>query len=393
MQFIEGIRQGSRLDARSLRVYAWLFAGINLLSLGLLLATSQGGIDRFGHLIGSDFLSFWAAAKLLLSGASPYDAGAHAAVMRDFAPSLDGYPAFWYPPMFLLFCLPLAALGYFAALATWLVATGAAYVAAVRLWVRTLKLDLPLWLWFAAFPPVLVTITHGQTSFLVAAMLGAGLLLVPRKPLLAGVLPGLATIKPQFGLLIPIALLLTGSWRVIIAASATALALAAFSAVTFGPQVWIDWYALSGTAQDAMASGIIGYGKMISPFAGMMVLGASSVLAYVVQGLVTLAVVGCVAWACWKREWSDLHTALVLTGAVLATPFVLDYDLLLLAFPLIYLAATGYRDWEKMLRAAVFLGAMLARPLALSLGVPIMPVLVALLFWVLIKRLGHCERA
>ncbi|MFN2100704.1 glycosyltransferase family 87 protein [Altererythrobacter sp. MF3-039] len=386
MGISEGIRQGSRLDERSVRVYGWLFAAINLLSLVVLLATSRGGIDAYGHLIGSDFLSFWAAGKLLVAGGSPYDTAAHLAVMRDFAPGLEGYPAFYYPPLFLLACFALGGLPYFPALGLWLIVTGAAYLGAVRLWLKETGLKIPLWLWLAAFPPVVVTITHGQTSFLVAALLGAGLLLIKDRPWLGGLLLGLATFKPQFGLLIPIAVLLTGNWRVGVAAVFSMSVLITIVTVAFGPENWERWYALTGDAQGSMASGAIGYGKMMSVFAGAKLLGAGDTLAYALQGVVSVTVAVAVAMVSWKRTWSNGLAALVLAGALLATPFVLDYDLLLLAFPLIYLAATGYRDWEKSISAAVFLGAILARPVALNLGVPIMPVLVGLLFWVLWRR-------
>ena len=62
-------------------------------------------------------------------------------------------------------------MGYFPALAGWLVVTGAAWLAAVRGWFGALGLKGPALLLVLAFPPVIVTLTHGQTSFLVAALL------------------------------------------------------------------------------------------------------------------------------------------------------------------------------------------------------------------------------
>ena len=64
----------------------------------------------------------------------------------------------------------------------------------------------------AAFPAVLVNIGHGQNGFLTAALLGGALLLLDRRPWLAGVLIGLLAYKPQFGVLIPIALLAGRRW-------------------------------------------------------------------------------------------------------------------------------------------------------------------------------------
>lgn len=386
MRLWEHLRRGSFLDRERVRIYPRLLAGLSLVSLLILFGSSQSGMDRLGHLIGSDFLSFWAVGKLLLENANPYDASTHLAFMREFAPNLEGYPAFFYPPQFLAFCLAFGLFPYFVAYTLWLATTAAAYLAALRAWSRELDLLSPVWVWFAAFPPVLITITHGQTSFLIAALLGGGLLLVAKRPVLAGFLLGLATIKPQFGLLVPLALLLTGSWRTIAAAGITALALAAINGLAFGFDIWRDWLSLSSSAQSAMTSGAIGYGKMVSVFAGLKVLGVSTSLAYSVQIGVSLIVAATVVWASWRKAWSPLIASLVLVGAPLATPFALDYDMALLAFPLIFLAHAGYRDWEKTISLLAFIAPVFARPLAHFGGIPIMPLVLGLLFWILARR-------
>ena len=67
----------------------------------------------------------------------------------------------------------------------------------------------PRWVWPAiAFPPVFLCLMQGQTGLLAAALLGGGLLALRPRPVLAGVLFGLLTVKPQLGLLLPFALTL-----------------------------------------------------------------------------------------------------------------------------------------------------------------------------------------
>jgi alpha-1,2-mannosyltransferase len=115
-------------------------------------------------------------------------------------------------------------------LAIWLAASFAAYLAAIRA-ILPGKETLPI---AAAFPAVFVNIGHGQNGFLTAALLGGALQLLDRRPWLAGMLIGLLTYKPQFGVLIPIALLAGGRWRSIGAAVATVAALLALSFATLG---------------------------------------------------------------------------------------------------------------------------------------------------------------
>jgi hypothetical protein len=389
---LDFFRQANWLDRARARGYLWLVAALNLATLAFILATSQGGVDRNGFLLGTDFLSFWTTGQMLQDHGRVYDAASHAAAQRGFFEQRGFYTAFFYPPMFLPFCWPLGLLGYFPALALWLAATGAAFYQAARLWLDRAGLRQPPILLLAAFPPVLLTITHGQTSFLVAALLGLGALLVRERPWLAGALFGLATIKPQFGLLVPIALLLTREWRVIAGALLSAALLGLFATMAFCPQVWGEWLEASASAREAMDAGAVGHAKMQSLFAAAMLLGAPTGLAYALQGALTLGLAGAVAWASWGRRFDLPLAALLLAGAPLATPFVLDYDMTLLAFPLIWLAAQEFRPWEKLTLAATFIAPVFARPLALEAGIPITPVILLAFFLVLLRRVTWSHR-
>jgi hypothetical protein len=382
-------RDAEWLGPARARAYLWLIAAIDVALVLFLVVTSRGGVDRNGFLLGTDFLSFWTAGRMLVADANVYDAATHIAAQQRYFAAPHAYTAFFYPPPFLLTVYPLGFLSYFAALAAWLALTGAAFVAVVRQWLRGRGLDWPLWLLTIAFPPVLITVTHGQTSFLVAALLGAGVLWTGARPLLAGVCFGLATIKPQFGILIPIVLLATGEWRAIAAATLTAVLIGLVATLAFGPQVWSDWLAVSRDARAALEQGAVGFGKMQSPFAAARLLGVSVAWAYALQGTIGIAVAGALAWAGWRRGYSLALGSATLTGALLATPFLLDYDLVLLAFPLVWLAGVGFRPWEKLIAALAFAVGLFARPLGVEFGIPIVPFALLPLFVVLVRRAGE----
>ena len=372
--------------------YLWLFAALNLATLLYIVATSRDGVDRNGFLLGTDFLSFWTAGRMLQAQSNVYDVAAHTFAQRAYFDDGDAYTAFFYPPTFLPFCYPLGFLPYFPALLTWLSATAAVYLATARLWLREAGVSRPLLLLAAAFPPVLIAMTHGQTSFLVAALLGLGAYGVRRWPVMAGACFGLATIKPQFGLLVPLVLLLTAEWRVIISAGATAVLLALAATIAFGPEIWPQWLAVSGAAEAAMNDGAMGFAKMQSVFAASRLLGAPLGVAYTLQIAAALAVVGSIGWAAWRRRFTPALASAMLAGALLVTPFVLDYDLVLLAFPLIWLVSGGFRPWEKLIAALTFAAAAVARSLALYAGAPIMPIVLAAFFVVLVRRAAEVPR-
>jgi len=56
---------------------------------------------------------------------------------------------------------------------------------------------------------------------LTAALAGAALLSLERRPILAGVFIGLLAIKPHLALLFPVALIAIGAWRTLLAAAVT----------------------------------------------------------------------------------------------------------------------------------------------------------------------------
>jgi len=381
------LRRADWLTAARARAYLWIMALLNGVTLALLLATSRNGVDRNGHLLGTDFLSFWTVGRMLIGRRDIYDQSAHIAAQQAYFTQADGFTAFFYPPTFLPFCWPLGLLDYFPALALWLVVTGALFVLAVTAWLRRFPVAAPAWLLIAAFPATLIQVTHGQTAFLSAGLLLLGALWVRERPIFSGVLFGLATVKPQFGLLVPLVLLLTGEWRVIAAAAATALALTVASAVLFGAALWHEWYTLTRAAQTAMDAGTVGYAKMVSPFAGLMLLGVPSGLSYALQGLISAVVAAMLAQASWRRRYTAELGALMLVGAVLVTPFVLDYDMLLLAPTLIVVASRGFGPWEKLALLLAFAAPAFARPIGMNLHVPIMPAAAFLLYWVLWRRL------
>ncbi len=189
--------------------------------------------DVTGHMIGRDFVGTWLGAKAALGGdpAQYFGFEAYNMWLRGFFGA--AYPPHnWsYPPHLLLFTWPLGFLPYIAAYALYCAAGLLLYVAVVSDGERRAG-HLAL---LALAPAAILNIWAGQNGFITAALLVGGLLQLDRRPLLAGVLFGLLTIKPQLGLLLPVMLALTGRWRVIAAAAATIAVLAAVTAASSAP--------------------------------------------------------------------------------------------------------------------------------------------------------------
>jgi alpha-1,2-mannosyltransferase len=385
---VTALREATWLTRERALAYGRILLVMSLTAAVVWTALAHGGLDRMGKPLGTDYASFWTASKLALGGhpLQVYDITAHHAEQTRLFGRDVGYSAFFYPPIYLLICLPLALLPYFASLAVWLGVTGLAYWRVVRAWLGDRFGALAIF----SFPAVLVNIGHGQNGFLTTALFGGGALMLDRRPIVAGMLFGCMVYKPQLGLVIPLALIAAGRWKTIGAAAATVLILAGLSAALFGLDAWRGFLAVSPVAKAALEQDLVGYAKMQSTFAGVRLLHGGLGLAYAVQIAVALA--ACAGLVLLQRRSfrSGAEGPAMMTAALLASPFLLDYDLLLLAIPLAWMAReglrTGFRPWEKLVLALAFVLPLMSRSVASTIGLPLAPIVIGAVFVLVLRR-------
>jgi hypothetical protein len=191
----------------------------------------------------------------------------------------------------------------------------------------------------AIAPAVVVNIAFGQNGFITAALLAGGLINIDRRPVLAGVLFAFLTFKPQLGLLLPIMLLLTGRWRVIAAAVATAALLFLTTVLAFGWHVWTDYFASAVPTQNAFWSRATGFFMPMMPtvFMNARLAGFPVNVGYALQAIVSVAAIGAVIWAFWRRRAAVLSNALLVTATLAVLPFAFNYDLVVFGWVLMKL--------------------------------------------------------
>ncbi len=373
--FWQGLRSGRWLTASRARGYSLILLAICAVAAMGWIALSDGLIDRNGKPIGTDFSDIYAAGTLTWQG-RPADAYTpalqHEAEKATFGGREVPFFGWHYPPLFFAVAVIVAAFPYAWGLAIWLAASFAAYLAAIRA-----ILPRPETLLIAsAFPAVFVNIGHGQNGFLTAALLGGALQWLDRRPWLAGVLIGCLAYKPQFGVLIPVALLAGARWRTIGGATATVTALLALSFATLGGGVWHAFAdSTTFTQTVVLEQGGTGWEKIQSIFSAMRMWGGSVHLAYAVQFALALGLAASLAWL-WQSEAAfELKASALATASLLATPYVLDYDLVVSAVAIAFFVrhgfARGFRDYEISLLAAAFLVPLLSRGIAGLTGIPL----------------------
>jgi hypothetical protein len=393
---IAWLRDAGWLGARRAVAYSKIIVVAFALIAGGWIYAGKGLVDPNGKPIGSDFVSFWAASSLALRGepAAVYDLERHKAAEAEAMGGADiPYFAWFYPPVFLLIAAPLALVPYGWSLALWLAATGAAYAATLRR-----LLGLGEWLWpTLGFPAALVNIMHGQNAFLTTALFGGGILLLDARPILAGALFGVMAYKPQLAGLIPLALLASGRWAALLAAAATALALTAASFALFGGATYAAFFATTDLARRTLEEGLVDWNKMQSLFAGVRLLGGALAIAYAAQALLALVAAGAVVVAWRGRAGTAAKGAVLAVAALLFSPFLLDYDLVLLAIPLAFLVAEGARHgflpWEKASLALGWALPLIARPVAGITHLAVAPLVCGLILAMVLRRAEAASRA
>ena len=391
------LRSGDWLTADRIRAVATVSIALTCLSILYLLLTSHGTLDAWGRPLGTDFSDVWTAGQMALDGraAEAWNWAAHYQVQQ--AAHGDPHVPFYgwhYPPPFLLLAALLACLPYLAALSVW---QAASLWGAVKVY-RAILPGRPALLAALGAPVVLICLTHGHNGFLTAALLGGGLLLLDRKPLLAGLLFGCLVYKPQFALVVPLLLLAGGYWRAIAGACASAALLVGATLAIWGWPVWQAFLdSLPLTRQLVIEQGETGWHKIQSPFAAIRMWGGPLPLAYAVQGAATVAAMGAVFWLT-RSARPDLRNAAVCAAAVLSTPYVLDYDLVVLGLGAAFLVADaarrGFLPWEKSLLALVWVAPLVSRSLAEAAFLPLGLVsIVALLALVVRRHIAADRRA
>lgn len=391
----QGLRSGDWLTGSRMRAYCMILLALSVLVFTGWIIVSDGLIDRTGQPIGTDFSNVYAAGSLTWQGRA---ADAYAPALQHAAEKavFDGrdvpFYGWHYPPFFFAIAFLVAALPYAGGLALWLVASFAAYVAAIRAILPRRETLLVA----AAFPAVLVNVGHGQNGFLTAALLGGALHWLDRRPWLAGVLIGLLAYKPQFGVLIPVALLAGGRWRTIGAAALTVAALVGISFAMLGSGIWHAFAdSMNFTQTVVLEQGGTGWQKIQSIFSAVRALGANVPTAYAAQGMLLALLAASLAWLWHSDAAFELKAAALALASLLATPYVLDYDFVVLAVAIAFFARhaldNGFRDFEISLLAAAWLVPLLSRSIA---GVSYIPLglLVELAFYGLILRRATLDR-
>lgn len=322
------------MTTRLTLIYAAAFCAANL----FIAFITEGIVVTERGIVGGDFLAFYTAGEFMRLGdaLSAYDFYAFDAQLKERAP-LERLGMMWqYPPTMFFITAPFSFLPYKIGYIAWMTAGWTALFLALR---HIGFRGQPLLL--LGFSAVCVNVVdNGQISMATAALLFLAAYQPKKRWLVAGVAAGLLTIKPQLGLLLPIAFLMCGAWRTIAVASATAIILHAPSLLVFGVEGWREFF----SAVARLNADVVGLGLNTPPtdmttlFGQLRVFGAPSSIAVPAQYAFACLIAIVVALV-WRRSDDALgKAALLCAGAILVTPYAYAYEMTALLLPAAFIA-------------------------------------------------------
>lgn len=287
-----GPKHSPQLGGKVRRALRKLIA-LAILSIGVaVLALSTSSSENAAH---KDFISYWAAGRLLIQHANPYNKDAVFRLEKS-AGFVEPRPLVMRnPPFALPLALPLGFFGAATGAALWSALIVGALVGSVRLlWSMHGQPPDRLHLLIYAFAPALACVVLGQTSTFSLLGLVLFLYLHEERPFWAGVCIPLLAIKPH--LLVPFgAVLVLWMWkrragRVLLGAGAAAVP-ALLLAMYFDPRVCSDYLPVLSAANIESAN----------------IPTVSSLLRWASGGAQWLQYVPMVGGSCWAMAYFSRH--------------------------------------------------------------------------------------
>lgn len=286
-----------------------------------------------------------------------------------------------YPPTLLLLAVPLSKISLGWSFAIYLVGS-TLFLALVMYSLGAGPLRALL---AVASPAAIINAGFGQNGAWTAALLIGGIGWSTRRPLIAGVLLGLLSLKPHLGLLVPVCLLASRNWKALASCALTSIALVLLSAYGFG---WEAWALFISETRPLMQS-ILEAPWMhpyqvnaISVFHLARSLGGDLTTSYLCQSVSTALAVG-VVWRLWRNPAADqrFRVAMTIFLTYLATPYGWTYDLVAVCAVIAWVAPFEARRKSDVFMLIVWAISSASAVIVINLKLPLAAVFLAL--WII----------
>jgi hypothetical protein len=329
-----------------------------------------------------DFADLWNAGHLVRAGRLDWLYSSdlfHAYRESQFGKPL-GYQDWIYPPTVLLIGVPLSFIPLASAYVLWDTATFAIAV----LLLRHARVPWPTLIFGLAGPATWRSLSLGQYGTITGALVVAGLLLAPRYPIRAGIMLGLSTLKPQQGIIVPIAWVSARYWRALSAAIVTFAVLAIAVMFWLGSHAW----ALFFTHSTSMARRLLdmpppqpNIENGTSVFWMLRTMGVGIAASYAVHAVFAIAALVLV-YRAWRlpRAQPTARMCVTVSLSLMVMPYGYTSDMVAYSMGVAFIVANN--RWRlRPIDALLWLFPVYCSFFSIGSGILFTPVALAILAW------------
>ncbi len=344
-----------------------------------------------GERMGGDFVAFWSAGREVFAGRliglyAPDGLAAAIASHRPEMAEIANGLTWQYPPHSSLVFSPFGLLPFLPAYLLWCGLGLTAFGLAIRpLGFRPKALCAVL-----LCPLVLSAIVTGQNGLFTAALFVVAITQIGPRPILAGLAAAGLTVKPQLGLLLPVAYITARAWVPFVTAAIGSAALWASSALVSGKASWFAFFDSVQNVNGAIEAGVMPIYKMVTVYAAMILAGAPLELTKLVYLLAAGSVMTLLAYVWRQTEDGELRLATVSSMALLIAPYAYYYELTL-ALPALLIVwkraqRTGWLPFELLSLASVFVASIVLPGPEMRSGISLPFILMVSLTCITLRR-------
>lgn len=342
------------LFLNSTRIKRW--SGIIIVCYLILLlmsvTTTTGILDIQGKPVGTDFITFYSASKLLQQQLPEklYELAEMHRIQKNITNSQIDIFAWHYPPPFALIIYPLQYFNYYISWLFWILLT----IIPLLIILKKIYRNSLTIIIFLAFPGTFQNIIHGQNGFLTAFLFGYGIYLLKKSPYCSGLIFGCLIYKPHFVIAVLPALVSEKSLKTLAGFFTSITTWFILTVSLWGISPWLAFIKNIPFAGQLLQGGALPYFKIPTVFSGAMMLGISPAKSLTIQLIFSLSAIMTVSYI-WKKCYDERRRgiALVIT-ALIASPFAFDYDLTILAPAIAWLLAENNNKSKRSVNRIFF---------------------------------------
>jgi hypothetical protein len=381
--------EGRLFTERRITLYATGVILAYILALAWRLFHGQWIFLSDGRFKCTDFGWMWLSGKFAASGIVEkifdYTTFSAAQFTLFGSQNCPFFTPFVYPPTYLFFTYALGFLPYVVAFAAWVLVTLCLYGAAVYAIIPRSTVVVGAMAPFA----VAVNIDFAHNGFITAGLIGFSLVLLERRPSLAGMFLGLLTYKPHIGVLFPLALLASRNWRALASTILASAILGIGTVLAFGPEGWLSFFHTLLDRQSSLSPDTVVPLALHSVFGLLRWIETGAQVSWGGQ-IVVAAIVALTVWLVWAKPIPfSLKAAVLCIGSAMVSPYILFYDLCILSIAVAFLVrdglSRGFLAGERTVILVCFAALFLVQ-------VPIGPIVCIALFILASRRIVVSQR-